>query len=93
MGGALIPKGKYTIYTLPSEQTWKLIINKRTGQSGMMHDYSPSEDLVRLDLQKEILADTVEQFTMTLEQTAPGAGLMKFAWENTLLSIPFRLAR
>jgi len=34
IGGAKVPAGKYTLYTLPSEGTWKLIINKQTGQWG-----------------------------------------------------------
>src|SRR5947207_10019570 len=35
IGGANVPAGTYTLYTLPSEGTWKLIINKQTGQSGL----------------------------------------------------------
>src|SRR5215471_6975111 len=31
IGGAKVPAGTYTLYTLPSEGTWKLIINKQTG--------------------------------------------------------------
>ena len=34
IGGTKVPAGKYTLYTLPSEGTWKLIINKQTGQWG-----------------------------------------------------------
>ena len=93
MGGTTIPKGAYSLYTLPSEQTWKLIINKRKGQSGMMHDYDPSQDLVRLDLEKKTLAETVEQFTISLEETGADAGVMKLAWENTFLWIPFKLKK
>src|SRR3569833_2786019 len=31
VGGTNVPAGKYTIYTLPGEMAWKLIINKETG--------------------------------------------------------------
>src|SRR5262249_19937899 len=31
VGGANVPAGSYTLYSLPSEGTWKLIINKQTG--------------------------------------------------------------
>ena len=34
IGGVKVPAGKCTLYTLPSEGTWKLIINKQTGQWG-----------------------------------------------------------
>ena len=32
IAGTKVPAGKYTLWTLPSEGTWKLIINKQTGQ-------------------------------------------------------------
>src|SRR4030065_528898 len=41
--GAVVPHGVYTIYTLPSEERCKLIINKQTGQWGI--DYNPQLDL------------------------------------------------
>src|SRR5437016_4741708 len=48
IGGTNVPAGKYTLYTLPSEGTWKLIINKQTGQWGTVYD--ESKDLARVDL-------------------------------------------
>ena len=45
IGGVKMPAGKYTLYTLPSEGTWKLIINKETGQWGTKYD--EGQDLAR----------------------------------------------
>src|ERR1700761_702131 len=42
IGGVKVPAGKYTLYTLPAEGTWKLIINKQTGQWGT--EYNKSQD-------------------------------------------------
>ena len=93
IGGTTVPKGAYTLYTLPSESTWKLIINKRPQKPGMAFDYDPSQDLVRLDLEKDMLSEPIEQFTISLERTGPDAGVLKLAWENALLAIPFKLKR
>src|SRR6185503_15232723 len=38
IGGTKVPAGKYTLWTLPSAGTWKLIINKQTGQWGTNYD-------------------------------------------------------
>ena len=46
--GAVVPRGAYSIYTLPAEERWKLIINKQTGQWGTT--YMPQLDLARIDL-------------------------------------------
>src|SRR6185436_15012100 len=47
-GDAKVPAGSYSLYTMPSEKQWTLIINKRTGQ---FHTLYPAEDdLVKLPM-------------------------------------------
>ena len=48
IGGANVPAGSYTLYTLPGMNSWKLIINKQTGQWGT--EYSEGQDLARVDM-------------------------------------------
>lgn len=91
IGGAEIPKGSYTLYTFPSETQWKLMVNKETGQWGTV--YNPEFDLVRLPLRLKALRDTVQKFTISLEKNGAGGGVMKLLWENTQLSIDFRLKK
>lgn len=81
IGGATVPAGKYTLWTLPSPTGWKLIINKQTGQWGTAYD--PQQDLVRVDAKVETLASPLEQFTIAFE---PGA--LTFAWDKTRYSVP-----
>jgi len=89
MGDSLIPKGEYTLYTLPSETQWKIMINKETGQWGTV--YNASYDLVRLPLKKRVLKDPVERLTILLEKTGSNAGVLKIAWETTEVWIDFRV--
>ena len=85
IGGATVPAGKYTLWTLPSPTGWKLIINRNTGQWGTTYD--PAHDLVRVDAKVETLATPVEQFTIAFEPaTAPSA--ITFAWDRTRYSVP-----
>src|SRR5437588_3600100 len=81
IGGAKVPAGKYTLYTLPSEGTWKLIINKQTGQWGTHYD--ESEDLARIDMQKAALPQTVEQFTISFDKKNENTADLNLEWENT----------
>jgi len=89
LSGVKIPRGSYTLYTLPSSKQWKLIINKQTGQWGTV--YNEKFDLARIPLNKKILKQPVEKFTITLERTAEKSGVMKFIWEKTQLSIDFHV--
>jgi hypothetical protein len=81
IGGATVPAGKYTLWTLPSPTGWKLIINKQTGQWGTAYD--PQQDLVRVDAKVETLAAPVEQFAIAF-----GPGLLTFTWDKTRYSVP-----
>ncbi len=91
LGGKNIPKGSYTLYTMPSAKQWKLIINKQTGQWGTV--YSPELDLARIPLKKKMLKGPIEKFTITLEKTGKNSGLMKLVWENTDLSVSFQIRK
>jgi hypothetical protein len=89
MGGSLVPKGAYTLYTLPSETQWKIMINRETGQWGTV--YNPEYDLVRLPMKKSKLKNPVEQLTISLEKTGLSSGILKISWETTEVSIDFRV--
>ena len=89
ISGVTIPRGSYTLYTLPSSKQWKLIINRQTGQWGTV--YNEKFDLASIPLKKVLLKQPVEKFTITLEQTAEKTGVMKLAWEKTQLSVHFQV--
>ena len=87
LGGSTVPKGKYSLYALPSAGGWKLIVNKNTGQWGT--DYLREQDLVRIDLRKRQLATPIESLSIWLiPSTTPGkpTGELRIAWGDTELS-------
>lgn len=89
IGGASVPRGTYTLYTVPTATGWTLIVNRQTGQWGTQYD--PSRDLVRIPMQTTTLRAPVEQFTIALERgRAAGAGTLALTWENTRAAVPFR---
>jgi hypothetical protein len=106
LGGATIPAGCYTMWTLPNEDgTAQLIINKQVGQwgedpkdpanstdSNSVHD--KANDLARVDLKKSDLDDSVDQFTIAIEKDPDlkGGGPIKLKWEKTQYAVGFTLA-
>ena len=87
IGGTTVPAGKITLYTLPGEDQWKLVLNKQTGQWGT--EYDQSKDLARVDLTKKTLSAPVDQLTIAIEPGSGNAGTLKISWETTELSAPF----
>ena len=85
IGGSDIAPGSYSLFLLPAEDGAKLIVNKQTGQWGTKHD--ESQDLVRIDLKKQALDKSVDQFTIVVDQTGTDR-VLKLKWENTEYSAP-----
>ncbi len=100
LGGATIPAGCFSVWTLPNEDgTAKLIINKQIGQWGEdmrnpKNVYDEANDVARVDLKKSDLDDSVDQFTMSIEKDpdVKGGGLIKLKWEKTQYAVAFTVA-
>jgi hypothetical protein len=88
MGGATVPAGTYTLWTLPSPHGWKLVVNRQTGQWGTQYD--SAQDLVRVDLAVEALAAPVELLTIEISPEGGGATL-RISWDRTRVSVPLRV--
>ena len=86
IGTATVPAGTYTLYTLPSAGTWKLIINKQTGQWGTKYDQS--QDLARVDMKKETLSSPQEVMSITIEPFQGKQSSLHVRWETTDVSVP-----
>jgi len=85
IGGTTVPAGSYTLYTLPSASSWKLIINKQTGQWGTV--YQQDQDLARVDMNVTSLSQPVEQFTISFDKKGGDAAQLNLQWEKTQASV------
>ncbi len=93
VGGARVPRGTYTLYSLLSRDGWKLVINRQTGQWGTQ--YAQAQDLARVDMTLTRPASPAESFTMTLVPSteAPAGGTLVLGWGDVQGSVPWRVAR
>jgi hypothetical protein len=86
-GGLRLPRGAYSIWTLPGEKEWTLIVNKETGQFHL--NYRSSLDFGRTKMLLKTLPATIETFRVELRSTGAKTGQTALLWENTEASIPF----
>jgi hypothetical protein len=83
--GLTVPPGRYSLYTLPGEKKFLLIVNKQTGQSGM--DYDKSQDLGRVEM--DIMqTPPMEQLAIAFLDVIGGKAVLHIGWENTQVSVP-----
>ena len=88
IGGAPVPAGTYTLWTIPRPEGWTLIINKQTGQWGTVYD--AAQDLVRVEMRDEAPASIEEHFTITVEPGESG-GVMRLRWDDREAWIPIEV--
>ena len=86
IGGLKVPKGIYTIYTLPGAAEWQLIVNRQTGQFGT--EYDQKRDLGRVKMTVAQTPAPVEKFKIELPALGGSKGLLKMTWERTEVSVP-----
>jgi hypothetical protein len=98
IGNTFIPRGTYTLFSLPTRTGWKLVVSKEVNQWGT--NYDSSKDLARIDLRQRTLAEPIESLTFWLipaveappSKTFPH-GVLKLAWGTTELSTDWRVGR
>jgi hypothetical protein len=85
--GKDVPAGSYTIFTIPAQDKWTLIVNKHTGEWGIPYKYQ-SEELARVPMQASSTSSPVENFTIAFNQGGSNCTL-QISWENTQASVTF----
>ena len=86
IGSLHIPAGTYTLYTVPGDTEWQLVVSKKTGQWGI--PYPAGEDLGRTPMSVSKNATPVEQLTISVEDT-PGGGNLIVSWGSTKATAAF----
>lgn len=81
VGGVKVPAGDYSLYTIPGESSWTIIINKnlKTGTS----DYNKEEDAARFTVKPTRVNQKVETFTINVTDVKMDAANIELVWENT----------
>ena len=86
-----LPAGSYSIWTIPTQNEWTLIINKQTGQFHL--NYDSSTDFGRTKMNVKKLTAPVETFTIELRTDSGNKGTLALLWETTEASIPFTVVQ
>ncbi len=85
VGGADVPAGSYTIFTVPGQDKWTLVISKKTGEWGTNYA-GANEDLARVDMKAGKTSAPVENFTIGFDKSGSGC-TMRIEWENSQATV------
>lgn len=82
--GKRIPAGTYSLYSIPGEKEWVVIINKKVSWGTQ---YDESEDLERITVPTTITNEKQEVFNFFINPVSDMAGVLGFAWGNAKVQV------
>lgn len=85
IGGAQVPRGTYSLFSIPDQDHWTLVINRQTGQWGTIYDQA--RDFLRVPMTVEASDEHIEQLTFRFE-----AGELLIEWSRTRARVPVTAA-
>jgi len=86
IGANKVKKGRYTLYAIPNEDKWTMILNRETDTWGAFK-YDQKKDVLRLDVKPEKQNDVTESYSMYFEKSDTGATLF-IVWDNIKATLP-----
>ena len=86
IGGKKVTKGRYTVYAIPNETNWTIIINNETDTWGAFK-YDPKKNVVQTTVPVQKTDSMIENLSMVFEKSATGCNLV-IAWEGVKVALP-----
>ncbi len=86
IAGVDVPAGTYSLYSVPNQDSWDIIVNRSYSQWGHERQYTAevaAQEVGRGSATSEAMSDHVETFTVLARD-----GYIVFEWETTRVLIP-----
>lgn len=87
INGKTVNKGRYTLWAVPNENTWTIILNNEKDIWGLY--YNQKKDALRFDVPVQRINDDVEALTIYFDTIKDG-GQMNILWDNVKVAVPFK---
>lgn len=84
-----VKKGKYSVFAIPMQDKWTIIINKNLNAWGA-YSYNINEDLLRVDVPVQKTETPAEMFYINFDKAASGF-MMNAGWDNIKISLPISM--
>lgn len=91
IAGVSVAPGSYSIYTVPGQSEWEVVINRsisQWGHEGSYTDALKAQEVGRGKVKSEAVAAPVEVFTIRAESAGANTTNLLLEWEKTRVRIP-----
>jgi len=86
IGSIHVPAGTYSLFTIPNEKEWTIVINKVAQQMGAF-EYDQKMDVGRAPMKLEKASSPLEQLTITIESRGGNQGVLWIAWDDAIATV------
>lgn len=86
--GKPVKAGTYSLWTIPGQSSWKVILNKETGQWGT--DYNDGQDFLKSEVPIRINRKVEELFKIYFQEQPRGVSMV-LSWDQTEAVIPIQV--
>lgn len=90
IGDKVVPAGTYSLFTIPGEKSWTVILSSDKNVWGS-YSYNKANDVARATGKVTKAKDALEAFSIVFEE-AKGGVHMHLGWGTTRVAVPFMLA-
>jgi hypothetical protein len=84
--GHSVPAGSYSLFTIPGEDMWTVILNKTVKQWGA-YSYKETDDFLRFQVKPIHLDEKRETFTIQFANATTKSADLHLVWDKTEVSI------
>ncbi len=89
VGGTAIAAGTYSLFTIPGEGEWTVILNKNLNQWGA-YSYDEGADVARVKASATSDGKSLEEFSITFKEVDGGAHMI-MGWDSTRVAVPITM--
>ncbi len=86
VGGTAVSAGTYSLFTIPGEGEWTVILNKNLNQWGA-YSYDEGADVARVKAAATSDGKSLEEFSITFKEVDGGAHMV-MGWGSTRVAVP-----
>jgi len=89
LGGKKVKAGTYSLFTIPGEKEWTIILNNDLDYWGA-YSYNEKNDVVRVVAPVSKLNNTLGSFTIRFINREDKQGAMQLAWDKAVAEVPIK---
>ena len=87
-GGTDVEAGTYTVYVIPTEAEWTVLLNKKVNTWGG-YTYDEAMEVARVSADVQATPEKVEALSIIFQEMEGGANMI-MAWDDVMTAVPVK---